>query len=153
MIDVADFMFANPAASRADIIAHFHAKLQISQRTFDVIICDARKYNAERIRIQENAEKEVLSELSRKDVEKNIISREDALNILSTISKGECRAIKDDDGRIIEAAGPTDADRIRAITQLAKMQGWEAPAQWEGKITNELERYSDVELEAIANGE
>lgn len=43
--------------------------------------------------------------------------------------------------------------KASAIERLCKMAGWDAPTQWEGKITNELERYTDAELEIIANGE
>lgn len=39
-----------------------------------------------------------------------------------------------------------------AIERLCKMTGWDAPAQSEVKLTNELERYSDEELYKIANG-
>lgn len=39
-----------------------------------------------------------------------------------------------------------------AIERLCKITGWDAPAQSEIKLTNELERYSDEELYKIANG-
>lgn len=135
MIDVADFMFANPAASRADIIAHFRTKLQISTRTFDVIIKDARKYNEDRVNIHEKAKNEAISECARRDAEKNIISREEALAILSTIGKGGHRTTSNDNGLTVEDEGPSYADRIRAITQMAKMQGWEAPQKNEMQTT------------------
>lgn len=43
-------------------------------------------------------------------------------------------------------------DKIAAIATVNKMQGYDAPAQSEIKLTNELERYSDEELYKIANG-
>lgn len=43
-------------------------------------------------------------------------------------------------------------DKISAIATVNKMQGYDAPSQSEIKLTNELERYSDEELYAIANG-
>jgi phage terminase small subunit len=42
--------------------------------------------------------------------------------------------------------------KMSAIERLAKLRGWDAPAQSEIKLTNELERYTDAELAAIMDG-
>ena len=76
-----------------------------------------RTINDEVIRQEISAEIEVRK--------KDLLAKFDALKILADIAKGKGREI---DG---EKFFPSYRERISAITQLAKMEGWDAPIKQE----------------------
>jgi hypothetical protein len=122
-IEIADYIFADPMAKRRDVLAKFGKKWQIPNRTFDRILKEAKEYNKNRIKGQEQAKDEVLTAQAKASVKSAILTRNEALKILSDIATGRARKIEKD------ILAPTDGDRTRAIQQLSKMEGWDAPAQ------------------------
>lgn len=120
MIAIADYLFANPDKDRADVMAKYGKAWRLSIRTTDRIIKEAKEYNAERIAIQEAVKLEALKDVAREDIQAAILTREDALKILSDIAKGDKRNFDD------EIIVPSDGDRIKAINQLSKMSGWDS---------------------------
>lgn len=129
MIAIADFLFANPSKERADILAKFGKKWQMSVRTVDRIIKEAKQYNSSRIDKQEKIKDGVISDNAKELITEGIISRNESLKILSDIAKGVGRPTNpdvDDNPKSNEKIIPADGDRIRAIQQIAKMEGWEA---------------------------
>jgi len=122
MIAIADYLFANPMKERADILAMYGKKWQMSVRTVDRVIKEAKEYNLERINKQEKAKEELLTEEAKKSIISGIISREESMKILSEIAKGK----SEDESN--------DGNRIKAIQQLAKMSGWETAPKTESTL-------------------
>lgn len=142
IIEIADFLFANPQAGRKDILAKFGKEwqsLSISTRTIDRLLKQAKTYNETRLGKQEQIREKTLEKQTEKSVEKNILSRENALEILSAIATGKAKKLPVKsgvtDGREIpvlyEIVYPSDRERIAAIGKLADMQGWDTPKGYE----------------------
>jgi len=123
IIDIADIIFANPTKEVSVIVSELVSKCHKSERTIWRWIKKAQKYNKNRLKKQEKARNSVLSEKEKEAVKSAILSRNEALEILGNIAKGNARKVNNN------IMIPTDADRTRAIQQLAKMEGWEAPAK------------------------
>ena len=73
---------------------------------------------------------------------KDLLAKFDALKILADIAKGKGREI---DG---EKFFPSYRERISAVTQLSKMEGWEAPIKQEVKGD-----FSVTEVKIVWEGE
>jgi len=93
-----------------------------------------RTINDEVIRQEISAEIEVRK--------KDLLAKFDALKILADIAKGKGREI---DG---EKFFPSYRERISAVTQLSKMEGWEAPIKQEVKGD-----FSVTEVKIVWEGE
>jgi hypothetical protein len=119
---VADFLYANPVATRGNIMATFGKKWQISVRTFDRIIKDAKKQNEERQIIKEKAKCEVLVKSAKEMAENSEIVRNELTGILLEIARGKSK--REVEGIVIV---PNENDRIKAISELNKMTGGYAP--------------------------
>lgn len=128
MIEVAEFLFANPDKERADVLAKFGKKWQMGVRTLDRVIQEAKEYNLQRIRELEEKKAEVYTEEALKSAKGEILSRNEALKILSDIAKGTTT----------EENQPNASDKIRAVQQMAKMQGWEAPTKSELEVKDKI---------------
>lgn len=113
VIDIADYLFANPSKERSDVLSKFGKKWQMSDRTVDRLIKDAKEYNSSRIRKQEEARNEVLAIEAKESIKRDIINRNEAKEILSKIAKGNNKT--------------SPSDQVKAIQQLSKMEGWDAP--------------------------
>ena len=119
--EIADYIFANPEKIRKDILSHFVVKCRKDRRTVERYYKKAQEYNQTRIDKQEKARDEVLVEKAKEAIKSAIISRNEALEILSKIASGGGRKVEG------ELMIPTDSERVRAIGQMGKMQGWETP--------------------------
>jgi hypothetical protein len=120
VIAIADYLFANPCKKREDILEKFGKTWQISNRTADRIYREAKDYNLKRVKAQEKIKNEILAKSAEDTIKEAIISRVEAMKILTEIANGAKRTVDD------EIIVPSDGDRIRAIQQLAKMEGWES---------------------------
>jgi len=121
VIEIADYIFANPDKKVSDIVSVFFGKFRKTTRTIETYIAKAKEYNKSRLQKQEKIKNEVLEEETKESLKKAIIVRDEALEILTSIAKGTARAVKN------EIVMPSDSERVKAIQQISKMQGWEAP--------------------------
>ncbi|MDR1198547.1 MAG: hypothetical protein LBK94_05990 [Prevotellaceae bacterium] len=120
--EIAEYLYANPLASRGNILAKFGKKWQTSVRTVDRIIKDAKKHNEARQIKREKAKDEVLIRSAREMAENAEKTRNELTGILLEIARGKSvRKIQN------ELIIPTESDRIRAIAELNKMTGNYAP--------------------------
>ena len=119
VVEIADFMFANPNKKGKDAVSLFCTKFHKSDRTIKKYIKQAKEYNTERIKKQEKVKDDTLVNEAKKSLKNAILTRNESLEILSRIAKGVARKVND------EIVVPTDSERTRAIQQLSKMQGWE----------------------------
>ncbi|MDR2929077.1 MAG: hypothetical protein LBV41_12895 [Cytophagaceae bacterium] len=116
IIEIADFMFKHPDKKMSDVVSYFVKKCQKNDRTVNRYIKKAKEYNKSRILRQEKVKNDILIKQAKESAKSVILSRNEALEILSDIASGKKRK---------------DSDRTRAIQQLAKMEGWDAPEQHE----------------------
>jgi hypothetical protein len=139
IIDISDYMFANPMVNRRDILAKFGKKWQTSTRTLDRLYKEAKEHNKTRLKKQQKAKDEVLVERAKEAIKHDILTREQAEEILTNIAKGKARkiplksVIEDGVEKFVgfELQYPNDGERERAIAQLSKMEGWDAPVKTE----------------------
>jgi len=132
VIEMADFIFANPDRKISSEISVFCSKFQKTERTIWNYVKKAQEYNKIRLQKQEEIKEEVLVANAREAVKKAILNREECLEILSSIAKGSARKVKAHDQVLI----PSDNERTGAIKQLSKMEGWDAPTKTELAGTN-----------------
>ncbi len=113
VIVMAEYLFANPAVTSAEIMAEFVPKWQLSVRTCRRIMSKAREHNEELIQRHEaNVAKEAVSSIT-ESAKRAVLSREEALEILSEIAKDKNKV--------------SNRDRITAVSKLSEMRGWNAP--------------------------
>ena len=115
----------SPLLSFGEMFSKYSVNFSKTEKTFSKDWKQAQKelkawqrtINDEVIRQEISAEIEVRK--------KDLLAKFDALKILADIAKGKGREI---DG---EKFFPSYRERISAITQLAKMEGWDAPIKQE----------------------
>ena len=123
IIEIADYIFANPDKKREDVLSYFVVFCRKNRRTVERYIKQAKEHNKSRLQKRETAKDEVLVAEAKESVKKAILSRDECLEILSNIAKGSARKVGD---RIIM---PSDGERTRAVTVLSDIQGWNAPVK------------------------
>jgi len=124
VIEIADYIYSKPSEKMQSVVALFCTKLHKSQRTIKTYIKQAKEYNKTRIEKQEKVRDNVLAKETEEAVKTAILTRNESLEILSKIAKGD--SVKKIGKEIFVT---NDGERIRAIQQLAKMEGWEAPKE------------------------
>ena len=132
----------SPLLSYGEMWGKYEVKWGKGKTTFDKDWKQAQKQLQE---WQNSINVEVAKQLISTEVEerkKNLLAKFDALKILADIAKGKGREI---DG---EKFFPSYRERISAITQLAKMEGWEAPIKQEVKGD-----FSVTEVKIVWEGE
>ena len=120
----------------------YEVKWGKGQTTFDK---DWKQAQKELKDWQKTINEEVAKQVISAEVEerkKDLFAKMDALKILADIAKGKGREI---DG---EKFFPSYRERISAITQLSKMEGWEAPIKQEVKGD-----FSVTEVKIVWEGE
>ena len=135
-IEIADYIFAQPTQKREDVLAYFCAKFRKSRRSVETYYAKAKEYNQTRtLRIQKEKDKEIINS-EKESFKRDILTREESLEILSKIAIGHSRKVGD------KILSPSDADRTRAISTIAEFQGWNAPVKndltMSGKRINEI---------------
>ena len=119
VIEIADFMYKHPEKKISEVISEFCVKFRKSSRMIENYMKSAREYNKERLQREESKREKVQDDAKIKSLKSAILTRNESLETLSNIAKGNARKVSE------EVIIPTDGDRIRAIQQLSKMQGWE----------------------------
>lgn len=136
-IDIADYIYGNPDKNREDILSHFTVICRKHRRTVERYYQKAQEYNQKRLQEQEKIKNEALSEQTKEAVKLAIISRNEALEILSNIAKGQARKVPTK--LTVSKSGeevseyilqyPSDSDRTRAIQAIAKIEWGEMPIE------------------------
>lgn len=123
VIEIADYLFKFPDKKMSEVLSYFAVKCRKNDRTIERYVQKAKEYNKSRLDRAESIKADAEDEETKKAAKKAILSRFKSLEILSNIANGTGRKAGD------EILIPSDGDRIRAIQQLAKMEGWEAPTK------------------------
>ncbi|MCL1937001.1 MAG: hypothetical protein FWF52_01220 [Candidatus Azobacteroides sp.] len=139
VIEIADYIYSNDDKKMSDVLSYFAEKCGKSQRTVERWLEEANRYNLERIQKQEKIRDDILAEQTKEVVKQVILSRNRSLEILSNIAEGNARKVPTETALIngVEKAVswqleyPSDGDRTKAIQQIAKMEGWDAPTKTE----------------------
>jgi hypothetical protein len=147
IIDIADYIFANPIKSMSVVASDLVSKYDRSDRTIWRWITKAREYNRTRIAKQERAKDDVLTEhakkeaihiinKAKKEAEEIVFSRNEELSILASIARGNARKLPtryEFDMETKETIPvewsleyPNDAARVAAVRAAAAIQGHEA---------------------------
>lgn len=128
VLDIADYLFGNPDKDRADVLSEYGKKWQLSERTLDRILREAKEYNLNRLNQQEKIKADMLAAETKEAVKSGYLTRTRAAEILTMIAEGKARqlVIENSNAKKIEIVIPTDKDRIAAIHTLSRMEGWEA---------------------------
>ena len=132
----------SPLLSYGVIWGKYGATWGKGQTTFDK---DWKQAQKELKDWQKTINEEVAKQVISAEVEerkKDLFAKMDALKILADIARGKGREI---DG---EKFFPSYRERISAITQLSKMEGWEAPIKQEVKGD-----FSVTEVKIVWEGE
>ena len=119
VIEIADFIYKYPDKKISVAVSVFCKKFQKTERTIWSYVTEAQKYNKERLIREESKREKAQDDAKIKSLKSAILTRNESLETLSNIAKGNARKVSE------EVIIPTDGDRIRAIQQLSKMQGWE----------------------------
>ncbi len=107
---------------KSDIIGKFRKKFEKEKSTFNDAWAIAKK------RYIENTEKQTtkLTDKAQKEIsERSILTKIQALEILSEIAQGKDISSNDNTKENTNESKPQD--RIKAIDQIAKIEGWNAP--------------------------
>ena len=142
ILEIADYIFVNPDKKPAEILSEFVGICRKSERTVERYIKNAREYNKNRIQEREKARNDTMIAEAKEDIKRNILTRNEAEEILTTIAKGGARKVPTKIQLIDNVETPTDfilqypsdGERTRAIDKLAEMNGWDAPIKTESDI-------------------
>jgi hypothetical protein len=124
VIEIADFLFENPQAKIAEVIAEYCGKLRKSKRTIEGYLKVAREYNKQRLNLREKTKEDILVEQAKKEAQNGSNKREKALSLLWEIAEGKS-ARKVGENMIVS----TENDRIRALSLIGDYEGFKAPAK------------------------
>jgi hypothetical protein len=103
------------------MFAKYSQEFAKSNKTFDKDWLKANTELKEYQQIINNAKLEESISLEKEAVKRNILSKHDALEILSEIAQGKVKKVE---GTLII---PSPSDRKGAIESIAKIEGWNAP--------------------------
>ncbi len=120
-----DLLISEPTLSYMEGCRKYAVKYRKSESTFKK---DWKQAQARLKEYQKTINDEKLKESIKQEkqaVKRNILSKHDAMEILTTIAKGT--ASKVDDKIII----PTASERTKAIAELSKFSGWYEPEKIE----------------------
>jgi hypothetical protein len=113
-----------------DVCSIFLRKFALSRQTFDKYWKQANTIYSEQRETINNAKLSTSIELEKEAVKRNILSKHDALEILTEIAQGKVKKVE---GTLII---PSPSDRKGAIESIAKIEGWNAPTKSENINTN-----------------
>lgn len=104
-----------------DVLSVFVGKWGVSEKTFERYWKKANEVYLEQRETINNAKLEQSIESEKEAVKKQILSKHEALEILSEIAQGKVKKVE---GTLII---PSPSDRKGAIESIAKIEGWNAP--------------------------
>ncbi len=125
---ILDELKINPAIGFSETFSKYLVKFSKSEVTFSK---DWNKVNTEFQEYQESIKKAKLEqsiETEKEAVKRNILSKHDAMEILSEIAQGKEKEVAG------KKVAPSYADRRNAIETLSKIEGWNAPTKQETDI-------------------
>lgn len=121
--EIAEYIYVNPDKKSGEIVSFFVEKWRKSDRTVQRYLAKAQKKVENRIALEQKAKEKIIEQEAGNAVRKNILTRQKALEILTSIAEGSARKISD------QLFVPTDRDRIIAIDKLSIMEGWNAASK------------------------
>lgn len=124
-IEIADYIFANPNEKYQSVLRKYAKVCEKPEATVKRYYYKAKEYNKSRLENDEKVKDEQRHAEIKEAAKLSILSRSEALEILSNIANGYSNK---------------SYERISAIQQMAKMEGWESAT----KIN--LETESIIEL-------
>jgi hypothetical protein len=104
-----------------DVCLLFCTKFDLTKQSFNKYWKIANTEHTEQREAINNAKLEESISLEKEAVKRNILSKHDALEILSEIAQGKVKKVE---GTLII---PSPSDRKGAIESIAKIEGWNAP--------------------------
>jgi len=143
IIEIADYIFANPDKEVSAVVSYFVVKCRKTSRTIERYIKQAREYNQTRINLQEEAKNEVLVESAKESIKKAIKTKDELLEFLSQeiddylkmkeqVKNGTYKAKKIGNELFV----PTFADAKSAGVEISKLQGFYATEKKELEINS-----------------
>lgn len=134
--------------SHSNCFAYFSNKWHYPKRTFDNHWGEAQKhYNKEREAINKKIQSQRI-EAEKEAVKRDIMTRLDILERLSNIARGRVVVTRAD-----EHFEPSQAEQIRAMETINRMQGYNDADRLEVKNVDEFSKMTDEELhEYISKG-
>ncbi len=117
-----NLLVKKPTLSYGDCCAEFSLKFAKTKRTFDKDWKTATKKFKEYQKIIEQEKLKASIEAEKEAVKKDILTKQDAMEVLTEIAKSTTNS---------------NTDRIKAISELAKYNGWHAPTKQETTIIQE----------------
>lgn len=119
-IDIADYIFANPSEKYQSVLQKFAKVCEKPEATVKRYYYRAKEYNKFRLKGDEKVKDEQRRAEIREAVKMDILSRNEALGILSGIAREKSNK---------------SYERTSAIQQLSKMEGWDSPVKTESNLT------------------
>ena len=116
-----------------DVVGVFCGKFGLTENSFIKYWKLANEAYLEQREAINNAKLEQSIESEKEAVKRNILSKHDALEILSDIAKGKHKKVE---GHLVII---TANEQRGAIETMAKLNGWEAPKKTETTITTETD--------------
>ncbi|MBS9780143.1 MAG: hypothetical protein KGV51_05890 [Moraxellaceae bacterium] len=116
-----DLLAKQPTLSYAPVFANYKKKWAKSKTTFDK---DWKKAQERFKDFQQKINDEKLKQqikLEKQAVKRDILDKFEAMELLTQIARGVVTEIED------KTTIPTTADRMKAISELAKFEGWYEP--------------------------
>jgi hypothetical protein len=107
------------------VMANFGKKWQLGNRTFDRYWEVANEAHREQFEAINSAKLEQRIESEKEAVKRDIISKHEALEILTKIAKGTAKRVE---GQVIM---PSPGEQRQSIETMAKIEGWFAPKEIE----------------------
>lgn len=122
----------NPSISFVEMFSKYFVEFSKSEVTFSKDWNKANEDLKEYQKIINNVKLEESISLEKESLKRNILSKHDALEILTEIAQGKTDEV---DGKLVK---PSFADRRNAIDSLAKFEGWNAPTKIENTGATKL---------------
>lgn len=137
---ILDELKNNPSLSYLDCFSKFSVVFSKTERTFNE---DWKKAQIEIKEYQQAINKAKLEqsiETEKEAVKRNILTKLEAMEILTEIAQGKAKKI---DGKIIM---PSFTDRKGAIETLGKFEGWNSAMEANINVTNQLPIFNENPL-------
>ena len=149
VIEIADYILANPVARRMDVLAKFGKHWQMPNRTLDRLWKQAKEYNIPRVQKSEKKKDDLLISETTDEFRNIIKSREWYLaelqkdfESLGNRKPGNVfKTVDNETGQVIGYMQAGYNDEVQAknargniYAKIANAMGWEAPTKIEAKV-------------------
>jgi hypothetical protein len=124
--EIADWIRSNPDKTISSQLQNWRTRFRLTDRSIWSDVGKANAIIAAEIKERDEIKNAILAEDAKTAVEKGILTKNQALEYLSKIAAGVARKIRYKDGNVEkeEINYPTDGERIKAISEIAKIEGW-----------------------------